>query len=419
LVWPFICLPGNKNHGKNHLPELHMKKIIYLNILFLLVLAACQKAQIEATTGQSRPIPWIDSSINHPKNAAYKALIDKYKAKGFPGISLLINDKYGTWVGSAGYADLATKAPFTPGQVAKIASITKLFMGTLVFKMIEDSVNTGLGYNSLYEPINKWLPRNITDKIANGNIATLGQCMKHETGIPDLIDENKFYLAVLNDPVKKWDQEDLLKFIYKKDAVFAPGDTAIYSNTNTILVSMVLEAATGKKHEDLLKSYLLQPLGLTQTFYQPYDKLPLNTAQGYFDLYNNNTILNVSNMVTGSGNGYGGLYSDIFDLYSFIDRLLVKKTILQPKSLTIMETYGKPDDPNQYGYGIMKKFISRGIDAGYGHSGRDLGYSANLFYFPNKKVSHAFLINYGTDGDSNLKEVFKAFQEELLDLTLQ
>ena len=84
-----------------------------------------------------------------------------------------------------------------------------------------------------------------------------------------------------------------------------------------------------------------------------------------------------------------------------------------------METYGKPDGINEYGYGIMKKYIDRGIDAGYGHSGRDLGYSANLFYFRNKKVSHAFIINYGTDGDSELKKVFQDFQKELLDITLE
>jgi D-alanyl-D-alanine carboxypeptidase len=84
-----------------------------------------------------------------------------------------------------------------------------------------------------------------------------------------------------------------------------------------------------------------------------------------------------------------------------------------------MQTYGKPDFPNQYGYGIMKKFIDRGVNAGIGHSGRELGYTANLFHFPNKGVTHAFLINYGTDSDSRLKTVFNQFQEELLNITLK
>jgi D-alanyl-D-alanine carboxypeptidase len=201
--------------------------------------------------------------------------------------------------------------------------------------------------------------------------------------------------------------------------LFAPGDTAIYSNTNTILVTMVVEAQTGKKHSDLLKQYVLNPLGLTHTYYQPHDPLPNSVAQGYFDLYNNNTIVNVSNLVTGSGNGYGGMYSNLFDLYTFIDALLIKKTFLPPQSLSRMRTYGKADDPNRYGHGIMKKFIERpDEEQGEGHSGRDLGYTANLFYFETKGVLHIFLLNYGTDGDSGLKQVFREFQEELLDLTL-
>ena len=243
--------------------------------------------------------------------------------------------------------------------------------------------------------------------------------MKHETGIPDVIEQDAFYLAVLNNPNKIWQPEEILKYVYDKPAVFYPSDTAIYSNTNTTIVVMAIEAATGKKHDQLLKQYVTGPLSMTNTFYQPHDELPSYTAQGYFDLYNNNTIVNVSNLITGSGNGYGGIFSNVFDLYNFIDALLIQQTVLTAESLSIMQTWGKPDGVNEYGYGIMKKFITRGVDAGIGHSGRDLGYSANLFYFPDKQVTQVFFINYGTDADSNLKEVFNQFQEELLDITLE
>ena len=395
-----------------------MKKVIFLHIVLMLMLFSCRKAQITETKSAGVPCPWTDTSNIHPKNSAFTALLEKYKKKGLPGISLLVRDNNGTWIGAAGKADLSNNIDFVPGTVSKAASITKLFAGTLVFKLMEDSIQTGMGYQALNKKISEWLPSSITNKLANGNIITLGQCMKHETGIPDLIEEDPFYLAVLNNPNKKWKAKELLEFIYDKPALFTPSDTAIYSNTNTVLVTMIIEAQTGKKHSDLLKQYVLAPLGLNNTFYQPHDVLPNSTAQGYYDLYNNGTIVNVSNLVTGSGNGYGGLYSNIYDLYKFINTLLLQRTLLKPSSMTIMETYGKPDDPNQYGYGIMKKFISRGVNAGYGHSGRDLGYTANMFYFPNKNVTHIFFINYGTDADSDLKEVFNNFQEELLDLTL-
>ncbi|HVG40221.1 MAG TPA: serine hydrolase domain-containing protein, partial [Chitinophagaceae bacterium] len=228
-----------------------------------------------------------------------------------------------------------------------------------------------------------------------------------------------FYLAVLNNPNKLWTAMELLDFVYEKPAIFKARDTAIYSNTNTLLVSLVLDAATSKKHGSLLKQYIINPLGLRNTYYHPFDKMPASMAQGYFDLYNNNKIVNVSNLIIGDGNGYNGVFSNVFDLYTFINALLLKKTLLTEKSLKVMQSWSKQDFPNEYGYGIMKKFIDRGINAGIGHSGRELGYTANLFYFPNKGVTHAFVINYGTDSESSLKKVFNDFQEELLNITLQ
>ena len=396
-----------------------MKNLITLLLIFSLFLASCRKAQIGQTRSAGVPSPWNDTSSLHPKHAAYTDLLNKYRKQGLPGISLLVRDASGTWIGASGKADIGNGIDFIPGTVSKAASITKLFMGTLVFRMMEDSGRTGIGYLALHKKISDWLPASVTGKLANGNQITLGQCLKHETGIPDLIEEDAFYLAVLNNPNKKWTQLELLEYIYEVPALFAPGDTAIYSNTNTILVTLVLEAQTGKKHAQLLKDYIVNPLGLQQTFYQPHDDLPNSTAQGYFDLYNNQTIVNVSNLVTGSGNGYGGLYSNVFDLYQFADALFIKQTLLKPSSLSIMQTYGKPDDTNLYGYGIQKSFLDQGLNAGIGHKGRDVGYTANLFYFPNKGVLHIFFINYGTDAESNLKDVFRAFQEELVEISLQ
>jgi D-alanyl-D-alanine carboxypeptidase len=394
-----------------------MKQVVF--VLSLLCLLSCKKAIIQPTEKKTFVIPWNDTSSKHPLNAALLGLMEKYRKQGLPGISLLVNDKNGTWIGSVGKADIENNVPFEVGQVSQVASITKLFIGALVFKLMEDSLNTGIGYRALHQPINTWLPRSITDKLANGNKITLGDCMNHETGVPDLIEQNKFYLAVLNNPNKLWKANELLEFVYDKPAEFNPRDTAIYSNTNTMLVAMVIDAATRRNHGNLLRQYIIDPLNLRNTYYHPHDKMPADMAQGYFDLYNNNKIVNVSNLIIGDGNGYNGVFSNVFDLYSFINALLLKKTLLSAKSLSMMQTYGKPDFPNQYGYGIMKKFTNRGIDAGIGHSGRELGYTGNLFYFPHKGVAHAFLINYGTDSDSKLKSVFNNFQEELLNITLQ
>ncbi|MEO6611137.1 MAG: serine hydrolase [Chitinophagaceae bacterium] len=394
-----------------------MKKIVWITWV-VFIAASCRKPQILDTRSIGEPVPWTDSSSTHPKNAQLRALLEKYRKKGLPGISLLVNDSHGTWVGATGKADIEHSIAFVPGTVSKAASITKLFISTLLFRLMEDSIHTGIGYNAITTKISHWLPARVINKLPNGALVTLGQCMNHETGIPDLIEQDPFYLAVLNNPNKKWEPEELLEFIYNKTPLFAPSDTAIYSNTNTILIKMVIDAATGKSHAALLKQYILEPLGLQHTYYQPYDELPNSTAQGYFDLYNNQTIVNVSNLVTGSGNGYGGLYSNIFDLFTFGNALFAQQTLLLPSSMARMQVYGKQDDTNFYGYGIQKSFLDQGIDYGIGHKGRDLGYTANLFYFPNTGVTHIFFINYGTDAESKLKPVFREFQQELVTLTL-
>ncbi len=389
-----------------------MKKIFYIVVLTT-VIWGCRKADISHTLPYESNIPWSDSSYKHPKNEVFKDLLTKYNKMGLPGISLLVKDVNGVWCGVVGKSDLEKNMPFKVDQVSKIASISKLIIGATVFKMMEDSLRTGIGYSALHKKITTWLRPGLTNKIANSRIVTFGQLMNHESGIPDIIEQDKFYLQVLNDPNKKWSSEELVAPIFNKPALFHPGDTAIYSNTNIILITLIIESITGRRHSDVIREYVFEPLGMNNTWYFPHEKLPGNVAQGYYDLYNNNTLVNVTNIAT------GGMFSNLFDLYKFLDGLILKETFLSPESFRIMKTWGKADPPNIYGYGLMKKFIERGENAGIGHSGRDLGYSANMFYFPSKDVSHIFLVNYGSDGDSKLRAVFKQFQEELLDITLK
>ena len=357
-----------------------MKKS-FLLLIAIVMLIACRKTRIYPLLESPAGIPWQDSSLTHPKNQEFRSLIEKYNKKGLPGISLLVRDKNGTWCGSTGKADIENGIEFGVAQVSKIASISKFILNTLVFKLFEDSVNSRFGYSAINTKINKWLPADMVKKIANADLVTLGQLMNHESGIPDIIEEDNFYLKALNNPTQHWDYEDLVACIYNKPAVFKPSDTAIYSNTNIILITMIIEGATGRKHSELLRQYVLTPLGMHKTYYYPFDKLPKNNiAQGYYDLYNNNTLVNVSNILT------GGMYSNLFDLYKFLDAMLLKKNFLAPKSIRIMETWGnKPDSSNIYGYGIMKKFIERGDDAGIGHSGRDLWIYCKSVLFPEKE----------------------------------
>ncbi|MBK6364951.1 MAG: serine hydrolase [Saprospiraceae bacterium] len=92
-----------------------------------------------------------------------------------------------------------------------------------------------------------------------------------------------------------------------------------YSKTNYWLLAMILDKVTGKTTVLLYREKILNPLKLENSYYFWHDPVPPNTAQGYFDFYNNGTIVNITNYNTGSGNGYGGMYITVYDLQTFIE----------------------------------------------------------------------------------------------------
>lgn len=376
----------------------------------LSMVPSCRKPEI----GPSENCSYTPGPL-HPKALAYQAVLDKYTANGLPGISVLIRDGNGVWTGGSGKADLDKNVDMEPCTVSKAASLTKTFVATLALKLVEE------GKFGLDDPLSKWLSDDLIGPVKNAGNATIRQLLNHTTGIADVIEDEGFYLAVLNDPAKKWTPEALLKFVHGDDPLFAPGEGVSYSNTNFLLLALVINRATGQDHAQLLREKVLDPLALDQSFYYWHDALPANVAQGYFDLYNNQTIINVTNFNTGSGNGYGGLYSNVFDLQTFIEALVRNKTILSANMLDQMLTFGEPEGTTnkRLGLGIFKDFLERAPDQfAYGHRGRDLGYTADMFWFPNQDYTMTYLINYGTDAKSELRQQFYDFRKELVDVMM-
>jgi D-alanyl-D-alanine carboxypeptidase len=386
-------------------------KILCFAACCILLFSACKKSLV----GTSSPCDsgFADSSFKHPKRAVFQAILDKYKKKGLPGIAVLLEDEDGVWLGSAGKSDIGANVDFKPCTVSKVASITKMMFATAVMQLREQ------GKVNLDDQVAKWLDKDIVDHIANADQATLRDLLQHSSGIYDIITDSDFYLAVLNNPNKEWAGKDLAKFAYDKPAVFEYSKNATkgdYSNTNTLLLSMCIEAITGRPHHEWMRELVINKVGMSNTYYSYYDALPEHTAQGYYDLYNNGTIVNVSNLVTGSGNGYGGIYSNVLDLHKFMKALFIHKTLVSQASLDIMQTFIDDDDRGNLGVGLLQQY--KHLNLGYmgtGHSGRDLGYSGDAHYFPTRNNRMFInLVNYGTNGNTPLRQVFYDMRDEFV-----
>ena len=400
-----------------------MDKLRIFIILLLpgiaLLISSCRKDEVKRPTTISCPIENNADLITNPKSDQYQALIDKYVGKGLPGVILLIKDPDGFYIGASGMADIKEGVKMQPCHVSKIASITKFMIGVAIMRMQEK------GQLSLDDPISEYIPKNTLDQIENcDQNLTIRNLMNHTSGIYDVIDDQGFYLQVLNNPGRHWNQDDLLKYVFGKPALFSfnPADTAGYSNTNYVLLSLIMEEAAGKTHEQILHEEVIDFLGLTDTYYFWHDPLPEDRiAQGYYDLYNNGNLENLTNWNTGSGNGYGGVYSTVWDMYLFADALFVQKTLLSDASLNqMLQFHHTVESRKNLGVACYKDFIDIGTaaDFAWGHRGRDLSYSADLFYFPNHHAIMSLIVNYGTDGDSPLRPVFKEMRDEIAKLMI-
>lgn len=376
-----------------------------------LVFVSCRKSLV-GTTVSCNP-DYQDSSFKHPKRVIFQAILDKYKKKGLLGIAVLLQDEDGVWMGSAGKSDIGGGIDFKPCTVSKAASITKMMFGAAVMQLREQ------GVVNLADKASKWLDKEIVENIANADKVNLGDLMYHRTGIYDIIADGDFYLAVLNNPNKKWSGRELAKFAYGKPMVNEYVSNAAegeYSNTNTLLLSMCIEAITGKPHNELMHSLVIDKLGMRNTYYSYHDALPEFTAQGYYDLYNNGTIVNVSNLVTGSGNGYGGIYTNVTDLHKFMKAMFIDKILVNQTSLDMMQTFIADDESGNLGMGLLQQYKKLGLPhLGTGHSGRDLGYSGDAHYFPTRNNRMFInLVNYGSNGKTPLRQVFYDMRDEFV-----
>ncbi len=376
----------------------------------------CQDAFITPTM-QCAGDASVVLNANHPKAAAIQAKMNEYIAKGLPGMTVFIADTDGVWMASAGMADAENGVAMQPCHINKLGSVTKMMVGALVWQFVQD------GQLDINEKISAYIP-DVASQITNGDEITLGMLLNHTSGIHDVASDAGFNIAVINDFARSWTSEEILKFIAGKPARHAPGAEKRYSNTNTMLEGMIIEAVTGRPHGELLKERIFQPLNMTSTVYFDYsDAFPIDRlAQGYLDFNNDGgAIQNISNLNPGSGNGYTGVYSTVTDLYRFIKALLVDKTLTTPSNLDIIfaEMQTRTDDSWMSSIGGIHNEYRGVLPAtkpAYGHAGGDIGYSANLNYLPHNQTIFAATFNYGTNLPTTLGAELGKLRAELIEI---
>ena len=170
---------------------------------------------------------------------------------------------------AAGWKNRENKIPADPHALFKIASISKLYDAVAIAKLAH------AGRLSLDSSLAFYMPQ-VVGRIENAKKITLRMMVEHRSGIPNFTNTPNYWV----NPPKSG--EEVLERIYNLPADFPPGEDYEYSNTNYLLISMIIDKVVGYRHFQYIKEKILDPLGLKNTYASIRDINMDDLMSGYY-----------------------------------------------------------------------------------------------------------------------------------------
>jgi D-alanyl-D-alanine carboxypeptidase len=290
-------------------------------------------------------------------------------------------------------------------MVFGIASITKVFVAAVVLQLAEE------GVVGLDDPVEAWLaPLPNVD-----GSATVRQLLNHTSGVFDFADHPAYVASISSDPTRRWTAEQTIAdFVLGPYA--EPGVVFRYSSTGYLLLGMIIERATGSTVSAELRSRVLDPLGLANTFFAPDEAIEGVLAEPWADFDGNGVLDNIAFVPRDSGDSTlrssGNMYSTALDVARFL-RSLMEGEVLEQSSLAEMLDLRPASASFSYGLGIQG--IHEFVDGttGIGHDGGTYGYSTRMIGLPNQRVYIALLMNHSSASPADDYDTIQAISRSL------
>jgi D-alanyl-D-alanine carboxypeptidase len=318
------------------------------------------------------------------------ALKKSFRESDAPGVVAAVQTPEYTWVRALGVANRTSGEPMTPEVHHRIGSVTKTFTATLLLQAADK------GLLSLDDTIDQYVKG-----VPNGDKITLRQMADMTSGIASYTEDDQWVKEWSSDPYRVWKPEELAQAGIKDSPQFDPGTKWYYSNTNYILLGLVLEQVTGKPIGDLYRAQIIEPLRLKNTsFPDPADSsIPEPHAQGYTlqGKSSGDKPVDVTDWSPSEAWTAGAMISTVEDLLVYGRALGTGKGLLPPKQqserldsfVSDVPPLNQPPLKGDLAYGI-----GLGKDHGWvGHNGEIPGYTTYLFYHPQLDAVVAVEVN--------------------------
>jgi D-alanyl-D-alanine carboxypeptidase len=286
---------------------------------------------------------------------------------GPPGIAALVQRGDRAVLHRAGTADLATGAPIQPFDSMRLASVSKAFSGAAALSLAAG------GTLSLRDTVGKWLP----GLPRAWSTVTLRELLSHTSGIPDFSQTEAFREALLKSLLKAPPPRVLLSYA-GTGLNFAPGSKYEYSNSDNIVVGLMVEAATGKSYENELRERVFGPLGLEHTSLPRGAGMPAQVMHGY-DVAPPQAPEDVTHLFAAGWTwASGGIVATPDDANTFIRAYVRGATTSPPIRMAQFEFRpgsSEPPGPGQNRAGLAIFRYQTRFGTVYGHTGNTPGYT--------------------------------------------
>ncbi len=315
-----------------------------------------------------------------------------------PGITLGVALPDGRVIGlAAGMSDTARGIPMTPAAKMLQGSVGKTYFGAVALQLVgEGRLVLDARVADQLDGV-AWFRR-----LPNARSVTLRQLMTHTSGIVRYETSPGFLADLGADPMRTFTPEQRLRYLFDLEPPFAPGEGWEYSDSNYILVAMLVERATGRPAYDEIRRRYLDPLGLDDTVASDRPDIP-GLAQGYAGA--GNPFGGSDEMLVGGRLainpqfewGGGGFASTAADLARWTREVQEGRAF---EARLLDEFRAGPRAPlgpgARYGLGVILLELSSG--PAWGHSGFMPGYRTEAYYFPEGAFALALQVNTSAPG---------------------
>ncbi len=293
-------------------------------------------------------------------------------------------DAHGEAVAGSNGVDGDGNAP-TATDVFRIGSITKVFTSAATLTLVED------GVVDLDAPASRYVSR-----VPVPDDVTVRDLLRHTSGIYNYTDDPDFIPSTFDAPDRFWTPEEVVAVVVDQPSLFEPGSEFRYSNTNYVILGVLIEEVTGQQYHEVLRERIISPLGLSSTYLAGFEGGP-----EVFDPYEHEGDADYDYTSVASGAwSAGAMVSSAGDLHTLF-------TALFDEEIVSSDLVAQMIDGTEYGFGMELFQSGEGL---FGHGGGIPGYVTFVLHSPESGVT-GFLVSTDPVADNRyaIDKMFEGF----------